>query len=115
MYFFAWFVGLVSGAIFSGAILVAWLDANPRRLGLVVRWLVDAMAKHNGGLYIKMYVALFETRKASKVMAYVKPEDLAEAIGWYALKPAVLPIPLQKHPGMANADSESEENPRTGP
>lgn len=105
--------GCLCGTVFSGALFAFWLRQEPKRLCLVVRWIVDYLAEHNGGTYIKMYVSLFDTRRASKVMAYVKPEDVAEAIGWYAVKPAC--IPLKSYPGMSNDDSTCEENPRTGP
>lgn len=109
-----WACGVICGAALSGGLLTAWLQQEPRRLGIVVRWIVDYLSKHNDGAYIKMYVALFDTRRASKVMAYVRPEDFAEAIGWYAVK--LKPVPLQTHPGMADYDNrESKENPRTGP
>jgi hypothetical protein len=107
-YLFTWLAGLLSGAAFSGAVLAAWLQKNPERLGLVVRWIVEVLSKHNGGTYIKMYVSLFDTRRASKVMAYVKPEDVAEAIGRYAVKPAC--IPLKTYPGMPNDSRESDED-----
>lgn len=106
-------LGFLLGAAFSGFILYLWVAQDPRRLGYIIRVLVEAMARHNGGLFIKMYGAIFETRRASKMLMYVKPEDLAEAIGWYARK--TMPIPLDMGKGMADGCRESQEDPRSEP
>jgi hypothetical protein len=115
--FVLWLCGVLCGAALSGGILVLWLKQEPKRLGDIVRWIVEHLAEHNGGLYVKMYASLFDTRRASKCMVYVRPEDLGDAVGWYAHK--LRPLPLQTKPGFASDTtseldfglSESEKDP----
>lgn len=87
-----WLSGLLCGAVLTGYVFYLWMKQDARRLGTLVKWIVDALGKHNGGSYLKMYAALFETQRASKVIVYVKPEDLADAVGRYARGNLVFPL-----------------------
>lgn len=109
--------GIMLGAVFTGAVFYLWIRQNPQRLGYVARLILDGLADYNGGRFIKLYASLFDTRRCSKVMVYAKPEDVAEAIGWYARPNDAEPVSLQTRPAWPttdrdlDADSKSKKDP----
>lgn len=103
-----WFSGVLVGALFTGYIFYQWLRQDPKRLGTVIRWIVAGIAQHSGGAYVKVYAALFETNRATKVLVYVKPDDLCDAIGWYARK--LQPFPLTAGRGFSDDNRASPKD-----
>lgn len=108
--FALWLCGVGVGGALSAYIFVHWIAQQPQRLGTVVRWIVNTLAAHNDGAYIKMYASLFDTQRATKSMVFVRPEDMAEAIAWYAVK--LKPIPLDSGKGIADGCRENQKDAR---
>lgn len=87
-----WLSGVLVGVTLSGYVFYLWMKQDSKRLGIIVRWIVDTLGRHNGGSYFKMYASLFETQRASKVIVYVRPDDLADAVGRYARGNLIFPL-----------------------
>lgn len=111
MNYLAYGLGVLTGISLTGFIFTTWLKQDPRRLGAVVRWILEYLQETHRNGFLKIYVSIFETNKASKVLAYARPEDIAEAVKRFAIPPTT--FPLQTHPGMGenkNGNRESDQD-----
>lgn len=107
-----WFLGMVGGAGVAWAIPYWWVKQDPRRLGDVVKYIIDQFAASPGSTrFVKMYAALFDTNRATKAFVYASPTDVSEGIRWYIRSCFENPqFRLVSNPGFADGTGESQEN-----
>lgn len=74
--------GILVGAVLPWYVAYFWLRQDPRRLGTVIRWIIEQLEQRIDGTF-KINATLFDAPKASKVVVNVTPKDLCDAVDWY--------------------------------
>lgn len=105
-----WVTGVLVGVMLTGTIIYLFFRQDPRRLGDLVKLIMSSFTTDpEAPKFVKLYVALFDTRRASKVFAYATAEDIGDGLMRY-IRGNATAFELKVNPGFNDGDSASSKD-----